>query len=376
MTRYLCWLAVLGVVLVPDWASASRPFLARPVFARPFFARPILARPIFPILERPILARPVFGRPYYESSGPPMYYPPAYSPCQPDYGYPPAYVVPSPNPVPSPMLPPPRIETIPKSAIPAPAPAPGGMGTGNSRPPTNDAVRPVAGSDANPSKKVDPAVSSGDMGLPAFPEVEIPKNLGPLPKLDVPKDPDLHAIPVPKKPATAVPEAAPPLPDLNPKLPPIEVPKTPSVATPAPAPAPMPAPTFPEPLIPSPSVPELPGVKKESLPSLTLPPDVPVKTDSTSRSSPLSGGGRGMTVSVFAATGTERPTDGYRTVGFFNHTDRDLNLTIEGRAVKLPARSYLHAKLAPTFTWGHGDRPAARETVPDGAGGVDVVFRD
>jgi hypothetical protein len=83
-----------------------------------------------------------------------------------------------------------------------------------------------------------------------------------------------------------------------------------------------------------------------------------------------------MTVSVFAATGTERPAGGYRTVGFYNHTDRDLNLTIEGRAVKLPSRTYLHAQLAPTFTWGHGDRPAASETVPDGAGGVDVVFRD
>ena len=57
-------------------------------------------------------------------------------------------------------------------------------------------------------------------------------------------------------------------------------------------------------------------------------------------------------------------------------TNRDLALTIEGRAVKLPAKSYLHAQLAATFTWTHGDQPAARETVPAGAGGLDVVFRD
>jgi hypothetical protein len=81
-------------------------------------------------------------------------------------------------------------------------------------------------------------------------------------------------------------------------------------------------------------------------------------------------------VSVFPATGTEKVTGGYRTVGFYNHTARDLTLTIEGRTVKLPAKTYLHAQLAPTFTWSHGDRAATRETVPAGAGGVDVVFRD
>jgi hypothetical protein len=44
--------------------------------------------------------------------------------------------------------------------------------------------------------------------------------------------------------------------------------------------------------------------------------------------------------------------------------------------VKRPAKTYLHAKLAATFTWGRGDQPATRETVPDGSAGVDVVFRE
>ena len=390
MTRYLCWLAVLGIVLIPDWASAARPvrggFLVRPIFARPILARPIfpiLERPIFPILERPILARPVFARQYYE---PPVYHAPTYLDCQLAYGQPPVYAQPPVYPNPNRVLPPPRIETFPKSATPTPAPAPtpSGLGTGNPATPAKDTVRPAGGSDTTPpgtaNPKKDQPTAGGGPSLPTFPEVDIPKSLGPLPKLEVPKDPDFRPIPVPKgspaetpkKPAPVVPDPASALPDPNPKLPPIELPKnskTPAVAVPAPAPA------FPEPLIPSPSVPELPDAKKESLPSLTLPPDTPVKTDSTSRSSPLTGGRRDMTVSVFAASGTERPTGVYRTVGFYNHTDRDLNLTIEGRAVKLPARTYLHAQLAPTFTWGHGDRPAARETVPDGAGGLDVVFR-
>jgi hypothetical protein len=161
-----------------------------------------------------------------------------------------------------------------------------------------------------------------------------------------------------------------------PKVPAVGAPKEALVpAIPAPAPPP-------EPLIPPLSVPMLPDAnKRDPLPSLTLPPDIPVapekKTDSTSRSSPLTGGGAAdITVNVFPAKGAAASAVGYCTVGFYNHTKRDLALTIEGRSVKLPAKTYLHAELAATFTWTHGNRPAMRETVPDGAGGVDVVFRD
>ncbi len=81
-------------------------------------------------------------------------------------------------------------------------------------------------------------------------------------------------------------------------------------------------------------------------------------------------------VNVFPVVSAEKAGGGYRTVGFFNHTISDINLTIEGRTVKLPAKMYLEAKLAQTFTWGYGDRPAASERVPDGAAGLDVVFRE
>ena len=38
-------------------------------------------------------------------------------------------------------------------------------------------------------------------------------------------------------------------------------------------------------------------------------------------------------------------------------------------------QTYLHAQLPPTFTWKHGDQPAATETVPADASGIDVLFR-
>jgi hypothetical protein len=309
--------------------------------------------------------------------------------CAPAYPiYPPTYVQPQTYPAPRHALPPPRIETSPKTATPTPAPAPGNAGAIDTniitRPTAGENVRPAASSDsappmpkkatdATPPKKADPPAVAPDP-LPKFPEVVIPKDIGPLPKLEVPKG---AADPTPKAPTpAAVPDPA-PAPDL--KLPPIDFPKDtgpklPPLPSPGTTAVPAPAPP-PEPLIPSPSVPAIPDpAKKDSLPSLTLPPDIPITRES--KSSPLTGGRREMTVSVFPAGGEQAVRGGYRTVGFYNHTARDLNLTIEGRSVKLPARSYLHAQLAATFTWGHGDRPLVRETVPAGAAGVDVVFRE
>lgn len=85
---------------------------------------------------------------------------------------------------------------------------------------------------------------------------------------------------------------------------------------------------------------------------------------------------RGMTVNVFPVVAAAKTEGGYRMVSFFNHTNRDLNLTIEGRSVKLPAKTFLETKLNQAFTWSYGDNSSATERVPDGASGLDVVFRN
>jgi hypothetical protein len=88
------------------------------------------------------------------------------------------------------------------------------------------------------------------------------------------------------------------------------------------------------------------------------------------KSSPLAGV---VKVKLLPAAG--RPAEGpTRRVGFFNHSDRDLELVIEGKAVKLPRKTYVHADVPPTFTWKHGENAAAAATVPAGAAGLDVVF--
>ena len=101
------------------------------------------------------------------------------------------------------------------------------------------------------------------------------------------------------------------------------------------------------------------------------------KPDSISRSSPLTrGGASGIKVKVFPTKVVVNQEAGYRMVGFYNHTTRDLELTIEGRSVKLPAKSYLYAQLGTAFTWSIGNRPSTRERVPEDAGGLEVVFGD
>ena len=83
-----------------------------------------------------------------------------------------------------------------------------------------------------------------------------------------------------------------------------------------------------------------------------------------------------MSVDVFPVAALDKKVEGYRTVTFFNHTNREVSLTIEGKSVKLPAKSYVESKLAQSFKWGYGERPAGSEQVPDGAAGLDVVFRE
>ena len=343
MRRQLCVFALAALVLVPDWVSACWPRWVGPAYD-------------------PV---PVYYAP------PPVY-------CQP------VYVVPC-VPVAPPVLPLPRIEpSKPRSGSTTETPA---------RPPRVEAVRPAAAVETPKVVKPDPAPA------PLTPEqkippVEIPKFApeAKLPPIELPKvepGPKLPPIELPKSTDPELPPIEFPANDKEPKLPPLELPKT---DTPKPIELPkadarpkLPPIELPKAdVLPKPSGLEFPGVPAvpvpapapDALPPLTLPPDTPVAPDAKpveSKSSPLTTA-REVKVSVFAASGTAAGR-GLRTVGFFNHTDRDLSLTIEGKAVKLPAKTYLHAQLPPAFTWAHGDKPAAKETVPADASGVDVLFK-
>jgi hypothetical protein len=62
-------------------------------------------------------------------------------------------------------------------------------------------------------------------------------------------------------------------------------------------------------------------------------------------------------------------------VGFFNHSDRDLVLEIDGRPLQLNSRYYVQVKLPREFRWREKDGPTQTTKVPSDAGGVEIIFR-
>lgn len=157
----------------------------------------------------------------------------------------------------------------------------------------------------------------------------------------------------------AKPETASPLKSGTPKL---EVPQVPLPGKPKGDDAKIP------PLIPRLSNPDVPPLTIPKVPTEPAP-----KGDtSTSKASPLTGAPR---VDIFPVDGP--PPAGpmaKRTVGFFNHTDRDLKLTVEGDTVTLRRRHYVSAEVPATFAW-KLDGYERRTEVPAAAPGVEVVIR-
>jgi hypothetical protein len=199
------------------------------------------------------------------------------------------------------------------------------------------------------------------------PSLDTPKN--DAPKTDPPKPAGLQ-LPAASDTSPMIPSLDPSKMGADPKLPPLALPGG-APAPPSPAPGP-------ETLIPPQGIPNL--KTPDALPPLTLPPDAPAVPDRPARgveakSSPLTDPARDLSVRVFPAAGAAA-APGLRKIGFFNHTKHDLALTIEGKTVTLPAMSYLHAQVPPTFTWKCADRPAATETVPADASGLDVLIRE
>ncbi|HET6576444.1 MAG TPA: hypothetical protein VFG68_22785 [Fimbriiglobus sp.] len=276
MKRQYIPLALLGLALVPDWATAlgGRRWCLRPPPPCPpriVFVPP--CPPIFPVA------------------------PPNYS------------VLPAPTVQVEPAAPPPA---KPEPTKPNPAPA---------------APRPVA-------PGVPPGTAAADPGGAvkptefAKPESAPPPEPKPTPKPDIPK------LQVPQVP---LPGAA-------------DTPKTEDVKIP----------------------PLVPRLSNPDMPPLTLP-QVPVEGGtSTSKASPLTGTAR---VDIYPVDGPPPASPGAkRKVGFFNHSNRDLTLTVEGESVTLPRRHYVNARVPAAFTW-KLDGAERQTEIPAAAPGVEVVIR-
>lgn len=69
----------------------------------------------------------------------------------------------------------------------------------------------------------------------------------------------------------------------------------------------------------------------------------------------------------------ERPAD--VKVGFFNHSDRDLDLDVNGEPLKLPSGQYVTVRVKRTFKWGEKGKKSMDVVVPPDADGIEIVFR-
>lgn len=62
-------------------------------------------------------------------------------------------------------------------------------------------------------------------------------------------------------------------------------------------------------------------------------------------------------------------------VGFFNHSDRDLVLDVNGDPLRLPKEQYVTVRLPRTFKWTERGGKATDVVVPPDADGIEIVFR-
>lgn len=297
MTRQLFLLALAGLVLLPDWASA---FGLRCLRWRRCWSPPAVA-----------CAPPVVAVPCAPVYGPPL--PPPVSRTPDNYSL-----------LPEPTVQPDETHAQPKAAVPETNPAP--------------APRPVApGVPTGPGRTSSNTDAGTDAKL-AAPQPAEPKSEGvKIPAQNIPTDP------MPTKTGST---------SLSPET------KT----------AKQPEPAKRKPLISS---------KADSgLPPLPLLPPGPADgKKSTSKSSPLANMPRPV-VDIYPVDGPPPASPAAtRKVGFFNHTDRDLKLTVEGQAITLPKRHYVAAEVPASFDWTLGDGPKRQTAIPTAAPGVEVVIR-
>jgi len=62
-------------------------------------------------------------------------------------------------------------------------------------------------------------------------------------------------------------------------------------------------------------------------------------------------------------------------VGFFNHSDREVVLDVNGETVRLPSEQYVTLRLPRTFKWAEKGRKGTEVAVPPDADGIEIVFR-
>lgn len=362
--RHLIPLTLMGLLLVPDWATA--------------FGRRRTAKPCPPPAATPsYVVVPSYPAPVA-----------CCDPQPPVCCTTPGVIIPAPAAEPIPPANPPKVNEEPAKPEPA-KPEPPKVNPKPAEPPPAEKPKPpvIEAPKLEPAKpepakpEVVPAPKPVAPGIPELPTpkpaIEAPKL--PDPKVEAPK-------PEPKPVVPVIPPLVPAGDKEKPKLDPPLIPVTPEPkgkdAVPAPA---IPAPAIPEPAKPTkepetpkipPLIPKVPTSETEpSVPPLKIPPPVVEPGKSTSKSSPLSNRPQPL-VEIIPVDG-EAPTNGEQTrsVGFINQTDREMVLTVHGEQIRLPKHHSIRAEVPTSFRWKIDEGEEQTVTIPSTAPGVEVIIR-
>jgi hypothetical protein len=121
----------------------------------------------------------------------------------------------------------------------------------------------------------------------------------------------------------------------------------------------------------------LPSGPVETDPPAVKPPDEKKgspRTDGQETKEPAGDGRQAVEQYFIPADGGREPKAEIK-VGFFNHSDREIQLDVNGEAVRLPTEQYVTLRLPRTFKWAEKGQKGTDVVVPPTADGIEIVFR-
>jgi hypothetical protein len=98
------------------------------------------------------------------------------------------------------------------------------------------------------------------------------------------------------------------------------------------------------------------------------------KDDPPAKKAPANGG-KPVEQFFIPAEGNRAEPKAEVKVGFFNHSDREITLDVNGESVRLPSEQYVTLRLPRTFQWSERGQKATDVAVPPDADGIEIVFR-
>jgi|SRR5262245_18128755 len=121
----------------------------------------------------------------------------------------------------------------------------------------------------------------------------------------------------------------------------------------------------------SPRIPKL----KLPLPGDPVEADLPSPRPAGTTKEPAADGGKAVEQFLIPADAKRAEPRAEVKVGFFNHSDRAIELTVNGEAVQLPSEQYVTLRLTRTFTWSEKGQKGNDVVIPPDADGIEIVFR-